>query len=174
MKKLKFLLILAISTLMIYSCADNSDLTQENLSLEEHIELAKQGDGGIIEYLTLDELNAFYISKDMPTVTLKELEITEEEYEAAQKRINNEVASVRCQGFIAIYLLDTNNSGSFSSIDIWIASQALLGVLPYGPKFELFGFASLYWAPHQNFNGHFTTLDKLVAQQVLLGIQPCM
>lgn len=179
MKKFKLLLGITMAILVFFSsCSRDEDNIQlENKSEESLIAadmekiyadyIQEHGHDGVIEHVSLEELNQAYIKNGLAPVTLEELGISEEKYLLAQKNINNsEIISSRCDNIPYEVLIDIDNNGVANINDIVEAEGQLLLRLPRTIYYNRFGYLSYFC---RNEGPHVSTKDLVIGKQMLLG-----
>ena len=190
MKFFKNFLALLVAVLMIIACQKEAIEETVDLSSREGIlayfaddidAYVKEHNNLEIEYTSLEEVNETFESYGLEPVTLESIGITDEEYIAAQNRINNpDIANSRCTGNLAVYFGDNylNMNNRLDRDDVARFKIGLNGTrepfIRTQDYFE-FGYFSIIWGFNEGIpNPSPNTNDGVVALQIILGIRPCM
>jgi len=147
---------------------DFNIIDNEQKLKQEYENYVKQHGEPVIEYMTLEELNAFNIENDLPIVSMEELGTTEEELAAAQTAIKNGLKPRYDCGFY--YLADMDYNGDIEDEDIVAAQRVILGIDPPNQQSHNFGYFSLYCKGH---SWYLSTVDLVLVQKMILGISDC-
>ncbi len=184
MKLFQRLLLLALISGVLFSCEqeqlkleeetlDVSALTRADIEQLHKAYIERHGRDVVIEYTTLEELNATYEAQGLPKVTLDELGLTIAQYEAAQARIKQikegTAVESRCSDPVYLFLGDMNDNGVLSSFDYFLAARVINMLDPETTNSYLFGLVSSY---AMNVSSTLTICDVDLIRLVILGI-PC-
>lgn len=132
--------------------------------------IARHGQDVVVEYTSLEDLNRIFEENGVPTISLEEIGITQEQYDAAQASLlNGNVASPRCDDPVYQFLGDMNDNGILTAYDTVLAVRVILGIDPPSTASSLFGYISFYAGVG---SPQLTNLDRIIAIRVVLSL-PC-
>lgn len=175
----KFLLFVSFIGLMLACEQEDATPVKERLDSRDQIEqyvkqyLEQHGQPPSVAYTSLEALNELFVANGLPTMTLEELGITFEQYEAAQERIKAVATGTaienRCDDTTYDVLGDIDLDNQLTSNDVVIARMIILGTSTQSSR--LFGCLSDYAGFTFNQGCILSTADIVVANGFLLGLR---
>ncbi len=124
-----------------------------------------------VEYTSLEALNELFVANGLPIVTLEELGVTLEQYEAAQERIKaiatGTAIESRCDDPVYQILGDIDGFNGLDGNDVALAQMIILGTSTQSPR--LFGCLSDHAGWQSNTGCVLTIADLVIARKVILG-----
>ncbi len=174
MKITRNLLLLCAFLVSIYACEqDTLDVVTDVLTEEQVEQYLQEYQGDLkIDYVSLEELNAEYAEIGLPPVTLEDLGVSQEAYDAAQTSISEGIES-RCD---AQYLTlgDYDQNGTLTGFDSYLAHLVIIGSIPKNPNSNRFGLLSTYASQNAGTPNHggntLTTYDRTIHAYARLGL----
>ena len=177
MKSLRVFLCLLVAGALMTACEKENveslleTSKQQTFNVDEYMDAYLKKHGEVkIEHLSLEELNNVLVENGIKPVTLEEIGLTQEEYEAGQARINNpNFAYDRCSASNIMGMGDINQSGAATTFDCVLAIQAIQGGAPFSISEQAFGEISIEVI---NVSPSLTSLDVYLLYAFILGNLP--